>query len=233
MDIQENITRIKKVMGLIKEYEEQLAKKEGIPQSHLDRLLEKFKTRFPDKLRSKVDVIGQFVVNYIKDHNFTVKFLNGCSTGFAGVRTRDQIIICSSSSMGTLGDFLYTIFHEIRHEEQIRDLKMENPLTDYDLEDFEELAEQYWNMELDADQFAKEIVAKLIIKLEIPMDVAKENFRLSNYIENYPSMSRMVKSQLYQIIKSIIQIKKSGGEFTDIQDHPMVKPFIDKLENFI
>jgi len=65
------------------------------------------------------------------------------------------------------------------------------------------------------------------------MDVAKENFRLSNYIENYPSMSRMVKSQLDQIIKSIIQIKKSGGEFTDIQDHPMVKPFIDKLENFI
>jgi hypothetical protein len=206
---------------------------EPIPQSNLNRLLQNFKSNFPEELKPKVDIIGQFVVDYIKNHNFTVKFLNSCSAGFSGVRTRDQIIICSPTFMGTLGDFLYTIFHEIRHEEQIRDLKMDNPLTDYDLEDFEKLAEQYWNMELDADQFAKEMVAKLIVKLGLPMDVAKQNFQLSGYIENYPSMSKMVTSHLEQIVKSIIQIKKSGGEFTDIQDHPMVKRFIDKLENFI
>jgi hypothetical protein len=88
-------------------------------------------------------------------------------------------------------------------------------------------------MEMDADRFAKEMVAKLVIKLDIPLDIAKNNFKLSGYIENYPSMSKMVTSHLEQIVKSIIQIKKSGGEFTDIQDHPMVKRFIDKLENFI
>jgi hypothetical protein len=202
-------------------------------QSNLNRLLDQFKTTFPDELKPKVDTIGKFVVDYIKDHNFTVKFLNSCSAGFSGVRTRDQIIICSPSFMATLGDFLYTIFHEIRHEEQIRDLKMDNPLTDYDLEDFEKLSEQYWEMELDADQFAKEMVAKLVIKLDIPLDIAKNNFKLSGYIENYPSMSKMVTSHLEQIVKSIIQIKKLGGELTAIQDHPMVKRFIDKLENFI
>jgi hypothetical protein len=206
---------------------------EPIPQSNLNRLLSQFKTTFPYELKSKVDAIGKFVVDYIKDHNFTVKFLNSCFTGFSGVRTKDQIIICSPSFMATLGDFLYTIFHEIRHEEQIRDLKMDNPLTDYDLEDFEKLSEKYWEMELDADRFAKEMVAKLVIKLGLPMDVAKQNFQLSAYIENYPSMSKMVISQLEQIVMSIIQIKKSGGEFTDIQDHPMVKRHIDKLENFI
>jgi hypothetical protein len=206
---------------------------EPIPQSNLNRLLSQFKTTFPYELKSKVDAIGKFVVDYIKDHNFTVKFLNSCSTGFSGVRTKDQIIICSPSFMATLGDFLYTIFHEIRHEEQIRDLKMDNPLTDYDLEDFEKLSEKYWEMELDADRFAKEMVAKLVIKLGLPMDIAKQNFQLSAYIENYPSMSKMVISQLEQIVMSIIQIKKSGGEFTDIQDHPMVKRHIDKLENFI
>ena len=203
------------------------------PQSNLNRLLEKFKVGFPNKLKSKVDIIGKFVVNYIEDHNLTVKFLNSCSAGFSGVRTRDQIIICSPSFMATLGDFLYTIFHEIRHEEQIRDLKMDNPLADYDLEDFEKLSEEYWNMEMDADRFAKEMVAKIIIKLDLPLEIAKPNFQLSSYIENYPSMSKMVTAQLEQIVKSIIQIKKSGGEFSDIQDHPMVKRIIDKLENFI
>jgi uncharacterized protein Yka (UPF0111/DUF47 family) len=201
--------------------------------SNFSKLLNQFKQQFPNELKSKVDSIGEFVVDYIKNHNFTVKFLNSCYAGFSGVRTKDQIIICSPNIMATLGDFLYTIFHEIRHEEQIRDLKMDNPLTDYDLEDFEKLSEKYWEMELDADRFAKEIIAKLVIKLNIPLDIAKNNFKLSGYIENYPSMSKMVISQLEQIVMSIIQIKKSGGEFTDIQDHPMVKRHIDKLENFI
>ena len=129
--------------------------------SNFSRLLDRFKYSFPSELESKVDLIENFVVNYIRENGINVKFLNSCSTGFQGVRTRDQIIICSPISMETIGDFLYTIFHEIRHEQQIRDLKMLNPLTDFDLEDFEALYEQYWNMELDADEFAKEMVAKL------------------------------------------------------------------------
>ena len=201
--------------------------------SNLSRLLNQFRQNFPEELKPKVDVIEKFIVNYINKNEINIKFLNSCSTGFSGVRTRDQVIICSPMNMKTMGDFLYTIFHEIRHEQQVRDIKMLNPLTDFDLEDFEALAEQYWEMELDADQFAKNMVAKIIIKLGIPIEDAKNLFTLSPYIQNYPSMSKMVTSSLAQIVAGIKQIKKSGAEYEDIQDHPMVKRFIDKLENFI
>ena len=201
--------------------------------SNFSRLLDKFKNSFPEDLQPKVDVIENFVVNYIQENNLNVKFLNSCNAGFKGVRTRDQIIICSPFGMETIGDFLYTIFHEIRHEEQIKDLKMLNPLTDFDLEDFEALYEQYWNMELDADKFAKEMVAKLVIKLEIPIDIAKKLFSLSLYVQQYPTMSNMVRGSIQQIINDIKRIKKSGGEYTDIQDHPVVQRHIDKLEDFI
>ena len=203
--------------------------------SNFSRLLDKFKNSLPEDLQSKVDVIKDFVVNYIQENDLNVKFLNSCSSsaGFKGVRTRDQIIICSPISMETIGDFLYTIFHEIRHEQQIRDLKMINPLTDFDLEDFEALYEQYWDMELDADKFAKEMVARLVIKLEIPIEIAKKLFSLSPYVQQYPTMSNMVRGSVQQIINDIKRIKKSGGEYTDIQDHPIVKRHIDKLEDFI
>jgi len=201
--------------------------------SNFSRLLDKFKNSFPKDLQSKVDVIENFVVGYIQENDLNVKFLNSCSAQFKGVRTRDQIIICSPISMETIGDFLYTIFHEIRHEQQIRDLKMLNPLTDFDLEDFEALYEQYWNMELDADKFAKEMVAKLVIKLGIPIDIAKKLFSLSPYVQQYPTMSNMVRGGIQQIINDIKRIKKSGGEYTDIQDHPVVQRHIDKLEDFI
>jgi hypothetical protein len=202
-------------------------------QSNLDRLMDQFKYQFPKELMEKVPVIGKFVSDYIKKNNINIKFLNSCFTGFSGVRTKDQVIICAPTQMSTIGDFLYTVFHEIRHEHQIRDMKMPNPLTEFDLEDFETLADQYWKMELDADQFAKNMVAKIVIKLGIPIDVASRLFTLSHYIQNYPSASRMVRGHLSQIVNGIKEIKKSGAEYEDIQDHPMVKRYIDKLENFI
>jgi hypothetical protein len=202
-------------------------------QSNLDRLMDQFKYQFPKELMEKVPVIGKFVSDYIKKNNLNIKFLNSCFAGFSGVRTKDQIIICAPTQMSTIGDFLYTVFHEIRHEHQIRDIKMPNPLTEFDLEDFEALADQYWEMELDADQFAKNMVAKIVIKLGIPIDVASRLFSLSHYIQNYPSASRMVRGYLAQIVNGIKEIKKSGAKYEDIQDHPMVKRHIDKLENFI
>lgn len=202
-------------------------------KSNFNRLMDQFKYQFPDNLQSKVPVIGKFVSDYIKKNNIKIKFLNSCYAGFAGVRTKDQVIICAPSQMTTIGDFLYTVFHEIRHEYQIRDIKMPNPLTEFDLEDFENLADQYWEMELDADQFAKNMVAKIVIKLGIPIDVASILFSLSHYIQNYPSMSGMIRGHLAQIINGIKEIKKSGDEFEDIQDHPMVKRFIKDLEDFI
>ena len=202
-------------------------------KSNLDRLMDQFKYQFPNNLQSKVPVIGKFVSDYIKKNNINIKFLNSCFAGFSGVRTKDQVIICAPSQMSTIGDFLYTVFHEIRHEHQIRDIKMLNPLTEFDLEDFESLADQYWEMELDADQFAKNMVAKIVIKLSIPIDVASRLFSLSHYIQNYPSASRMIRGHLSQIVNGIKEIKKSGAEYEDIQDHPMVKRHIDKLEDFI
>ena len=213
--------------NLIKENDEVKTK------SNLNRLMDQFQTQFPSEFKSKVPVIGNFVSDYIRTNNINIKFLNSCFAGFSGVRTKDQVIICSPTQMSTIGDFLYTVFHEIRHEHQIRDMKMPNPLTELDLEDFEALADQYWEMELDADQFAKNMVAKIVIKLGIPIEVAKRLFSLSPYIENYPSASRMVRGYLFQIVNGIKEIKKSGAKYEDIQDHPMVKRHIDKLENFI
>jgi len=205
------------------------------PKSNITKIMDKFKDKFPDELKPKVDFIEKFIVDYIKKNHFTVKFLNSCSTGFAGVRTKDQIIICSPNSMLTFGDFIYTIFHEIRHEIQVdkNRLGWDNPLSDFDLEDFENLSKHYWKLEMDADTFAKEMIAKLIIELDIPMNVAKDMFKLSSYIESYPSLSTMVLSQLKSLVDTIKQIKQQGGEYTDIQDHPMVKQYIHRLENFI
>jgi len=199
--------------------------------SNFDRLVNHFKNYFPDEQKNKVSEIKDFVKDYIQENNFTIKFLNACP-GYSGVRTRDQIIICAPMNMLTIGDFLYTIFHEIRHEEQMTKFKLENPLSG-DLEDFETLYKKYWNLELDADRFAKEMIAKLVIKLNIPIEFAKQQFTLSQYIENYPLMSKMVEMSLKNIITQIKQMKKSGEEYTDIADHPMVKKYIDKLESFI
>jgi hypothetical protein len=137
--------------------------------------------------------------------------------------------------MSTLGDFIYTVFHEIRHDEQMDKSKLglDNPLSDYDLDDFEKIARQYWELELDADRFGKEMISKLVVKLGIPIEAAEKHFKLSSYIENYPSSSKMVISQLKIIVNMIKEIKKSGGEYSDIQDHPMIKKYLDRLENFI
>ena len=199
--------------------------------SNLDKVIYQFKENLPKEYQNKLDAVKSFIVNYISKNGYNVKFLKSCSTGFSGVRTKDQIIICSPNHMQTLGDFLYVIFHEIRHEQQMGDIKMPNPLNEFDLEDFERIYEQYWEMELDSDQFAKNMIAKIIIKLNIPLDVAKKYFGLSKYIEEYPLASQRIKSELKIIVDTIKIIKKSGGKYEDIQDHPIVKPHLDKLEN--
>jgi hypothetical protein len=45
--------------------------------------------------------------------------------------------------------------------------------------------------------------------------------------------SNMVKFQLKKLVADIIRMKKEGLEYTDIQDHPIVKMHLDKLEDFI
>ena len=204
--------------------------KEEQTQSNLDRVIDSLGRGLDYDV---LDDIKHYIKSYIQEKGYTVKFLNSCSTGFSGVRTKSQVIICSPMTMSSIGDFIYTIFHELRHEEQMTTLKMENPLSDMDLEDFENISEQYWKMEMDADKSAKEQVAKMIKELGIPMEEAKQNLRLSPYIENYQLATNMVKGYLRGIVMDIIRLKKDGLEFTDIQDHPIVKRHLDKLENFI
>lgn len=199
-------------------------------QSNLDRVIDSLGNGIDSELLNR---IKHYIKSYIQDRGYTVKFLNSCSTGFSGVRTKKQVIICSPMTMSSIGDFIYTIFHELRHEDQMTTLQMENPLTDMDLEDYEELSEQYWNMEMDADTSAKEEVAKMILDLGIPIEEAKKNFRLAQHIENYQYSSNMVKAYIQRLVMDIIRMKKDGLEFTDIQDHPLVKRHLDKLEEFI
>jgi len=199
-------------------------------QSNLDRVIDSLGNGIDSELLNR---IKHYIKSYIQDRGYTVKFLNSCSTGFSGVRTKKQVIICSPMTMSSIGDFIYTIFHELRHEDQMTTLQMENPLTDMDLEDYEELSEQYWNMEMDADTSAKKEVAKMILDLGIPIEEAKKNFRLAQHIENYQYSSNMVKAYIQRLVMDIIRMKKDGLEFTDIQDHPLVKRHLDKLEEFI
>lgn len=199
-------------------------------QSNLDRVIDSLGNGIDSELLNE---IKHYIKSYIQDRGYTVKFLNSCSAGFSGVRTKKQVIICSPMTMSSIGDFIYTIFHELRHEDQLTTLKMENPLTDMDLEDFEELSEQYWKMEMDADESAKKEVAKMILDLGIPIEVAKQNFRLAQHIENYQYSTNLVKAYIQRIVMDIIRMKKDGVEFTDIQDHPFVKRHLDKLEDFI
>lgn len=207
-----------------------IIREELLTKSNFDSLMDKFKNNFPEEYGVKIDVLSDYIKNYVSDHGFTVKFLNSCMVPFRGVRTNKFIIICAPLNLKTIGDFIYTIFHEIRHEEQMSELMEKNPLTG-DLEDFEKLFEDYWKLELDADNFAKRKIAEIVLKLGLPQ-TEYEKFKLSEYIENYPSSSKMVKSQLEPLIYQIKNMKKMGMEYNDISDHPMIKTHLEKLENF-
>lgn len=203
-----------------------------VEKSNLEQVLEKLSNSIPKDYKFIIHPIKNFVKKFISKNGYNVKFLNAC-TGFAGVRTKDTIIICSPNAMGGFGDFLYTIFHEIRHEQQVSKIKMENPLTDMDLEDFENLYRQYWEMELDADQYAKNMLVQLIQTLDLTKEEALTIFKLSPHVDQYPQFSDMVRKQLRSIIDYIIKMKSLGQKYEDIQDHPMVKMHLDKLERFI
>jgi len=214
------------IKHLMKEQEE------VVKTSNFDKILNKFREGFPNEYKNEIDTISDDVKSFIRENNYTIKFLNSCSTGFSGVRTNKAVIICSPLHMASIGDFLYTIFHEIRHEQQISIFKMGNPTID-SLDDFEELSEKYWEMELDADRFAKKKIAEIVMKSKMPVEIAKVLFRLSHYIEDYPSLSKMVKSQITKLANQLKQMRDSGQEIKDISDHPFVKQHLDKLEEFI
>jgi lysyl-tRNA synthetase class I len=101
------------------------------------------------------------------------------------------------------------------------------------LDDFEELSEKYWQMELDADSFAKKKIAEIVMKSKMPIEMAKALFRLSQYIDQYASLSKMVKLHITKIANELKRMRDSGQEVKDISDHPTVKQYMDRLEDFI
>lgn len=202
-------------------------------ESNLQMVINKLTTNFPTNEKIKLEKIRKFIEDYITRNGYNVKFSKSCNTGFRGVRTNNEIIICNPNSMEKLGDFLYTIFHEIRHEQQISKIKMLNPLSDMDLDDFETLYNQYWEMELDADQFAKNMIAKFVLGFDLPIDVAKEHLGLSLYVKSYPNQSEYIRNSLKNIIQVIKDLKKQGIEVKDARDIPIVKSHLEDLEDLI
>lgn len=200
--------------------------------SNFDNIIDLFKQKFPEEYQPKIEQLKELVKNFIRKTKYTIKFLNVCNT-FSGVRTQNQIIICSPNHMANLGDFLYTILHEIRHEQQISDIKMKNPLTNMDLKNFEEFYKEYWEMELDADQYAKNMLTYLVKKTELPLDVIKTHFKLSDFIQRYPQQSSFVKNMMQRFYDEIQEMRKKGISVNDIQDHPSINQFLDKLEELI
>jgi hypothetical protein len=196
------------------------------PQSNYQKVIDNFKKLLPDEYHKKLDEIFQHIRNFIEKEGFTLKVLNSCRVPFKGVRTRDFIIICSPDNYSSLAELVYIIFHEIRHEIQMRKLDSINPLSG-DLEDFEELYEIYWDMEMDAHDYGMEWVDKIGNMIDIPEDY----YMLSPMVTNYPSMGHMVRDQIEYIHKTILDLKKRGYEYSDISDLPAIKNLLDKLDN--
>lgn len=177
---------------------------------------------------NRIDVIFKFIKDFTTNEGFSVKVLNNCAVPFRGVRTKDDIIICSPTSYRSLGDLVYILFHEIRHEIQMGKMDLQDPLSG-DIEDFEEFYKIYWDMEIDAHNYGMEWVEKIKELVDLPEDL----YKVSPQITNYPSMGHMVRNQLVGIHKMIIEMKKNNDDFSGSSDLPMVKQHIHKLESFL
>ena len=97
-------------------------KKEFIKnQLDFDLFLEEVKIQFKwQKLiyeiySKRIEVIFKFIKDFITNEGFIVKVLNNCAVPFRGVRTKDDIIICSPTSYRSLGDLVYILFHEMSY----------------------------------------------------------------------------------------------------------------------
>lgn len=195
-------------------------------KSNFNKIIEYFKGMVPSEYHDNIDKTFEIIKTYILDRNFNVKVLNNCFTGFRGVRTKNTIIICSPTTYESIAEFIYIIFHELRHEIQMSILKQTNPFSG-DVEDFEELYKQYWEMEMDAHEFGLEWVKSLKEVLNLP----DQYYELSTVVKSYPSLSNLIRTSLVGLHKEIQQMKKMGVEYSDISDLPIVKKHLDKLED--
>ena len=194
--------------------------------SNYDRVIDGFKNRIPEEYHHKLEVMFEKVKDFIQDRGFNLKVINGCQTGYRGVRTKDAIILCSPDTIPNLASFVYVLFHELKHEQQMNEFGLANSYMG-DIEDFEEFYKIYWDMELDADSYAKDWVKKIGDVLGLP----EEYYQLDQLITNYPMMSSMVRQMMTQLHNQVQKLKQQGMTYTDISDLDVVKKHLHRLED--
>lgn len=194
--------------------------------SNYQKVIEKFKNDIPSEFHHSLEVMFDRIKEYVMDRGFNIKVLNSCQTGFRGVRTKDSIILCSPETIPNLASFVYILFHELKHEIQMSEFGLENSYMG-DIEDFEEFYKIYWEMEMDADTYAKNWVKKIGNVLNLP----EEYYDLDMLTKNYPMMSGMVRQMMTQLHQEVQRLKKQGMTYEDISDLDVVKKHLNKLED--
>ena len=194
--------------------------------SNYERVIDKFRRDIPEDKLKAFNLIASKIKDYAQDRGYTIKVLNACNTGFRGVRTSNAIIICSPDTFPNFASFVYVLFHELKHEQQMSEFDLKDSYMG-DIEDFEEFYKIYWDMEMDADRYGKDWLKKIgdVLKLS-----DKEYF-LDKMVENYPTMSGMIKQMMTQLHNHVQILKKQGMTYTDISDLDIVKKHLDKLED--
>jgi hypothetical protein len=193
-------------------------------KSNYQKIIDNFKNRIPFEYHESLDEAFGVIRKFIESNGYRIRISK--SAGFMGVRTKDFIIVSRPSHMHSLADFVYTVFHEIRHEIQMGELKQNNPLSG-DIEDFEELYSEYWKMEMDAHNYSLKWVKKIGDIVGLPESL----YRLSSYIRSYPTSSRTTRSFIVGIDSEIRQLKAQGLDYSDLSDLPMIKALMSELED--
>ena len=194
--------------------------------SNYERVIDKFRKDIPEDKMKEYDLISNKIKDFVQDRGYIVKIINACNTGFRGVRTSKAIILCSPESFPNFATFVYLLFHELRHEQQMSEFDIKDSYMG-DVEDFEEFFKMYWEMELDADKYGKDWVKKIGNVLQLPEKV----YNLDPMIENYPSMSNMVKQFTLHLHREIQTLKSRGMDYSDISDLEIVKKHLQTLED--
>jgi hypothetical protein len=194
--------------------------------SNYDRIIDKFREDIPEDKMKEYNLISEKIKDFVQDRGYVIKVLNSCNTGFKGVRTSKAIILCSPDMFPNFASFVYILFHELRHEQQMSEYELKDSYMG-DIEDFEEFYKIYWDMEMDADKYGKDWVKKIGDVLKLPEDV----YYLDGMIKNYPSMSNMVRQMTLHLHREIQTLKSRGMNYTDISDLDIVKKHLQSLED--
>jgi hypothetical protein len=94
--------------------------------SNYERVINKFRKDIPENKMEEYDLISKKIKDFVQDKGYVVKIINSCNTGFKGVRTNKAIILCSPESFSNFASFVYVLFHELRHEQQMSEFDLKD-----------------------------------------------------------------------------------------------------------